>query len=198
MKKQWNKAQPICICQYSRTPFERPPPLERPLYNVNLNLNVLNSTPDERPPFFKAIFLTEKGWPHKRGSTVYKKQWTPPIQIDSTTPIKILGLLGFDVSSHQRSDCACLLIAGKPNDFFFTRLRRWNATTRDMISHRVTLYRHRVNLLCREPMNYLFLRVRCGNRGIMRLCTPRASRLAQLRNSGSGLPLSQYEFWSVC
>ena len=33
-------------------PDERPPPLERPLDNVNLNMNVLISTPDERPPHF--------------------------------------------------------------------------------------------------------------------------------------------------
>ena len=51
-------------------PDERPPPLERPLYNVNLYINVLISTPDERPPFLKANFLMQKGWPHKRGSSV--------------------------------------------------------------------------------------------------------------------------------
>ena len=32
---------------------ERSAPLERSLDNVNLNINVLNSTTDERPPFFK-------------------------------------------------------------------------------------------------------------------------------------------------
>ena len=51
-------------------PDERPPPLERPLDNVNLNINVLISTPDERPPLLKGHFSGEKGWPHKRGSTV--------------------------------------------------------------------------------------------------------------------------------
>ena len=34
-------------------PDERPTPLERPLDNVNLNINVLISTPDERPPLLK-------------------------------------------------------------------------------------------------------------------------------------------------
>ena len=34
-------------------PDERPPPLERPLDNVNLNINVLIFTPDERPPLLK-------------------------------------------------------------------------------------------------------------------------------------------------
>ena len=33
-------------------PDERPPPLERPLANINLNINVLISTPDKRPPLF--------------------------------------------------------------------------------------------------------------------------------------------------
>ena len=33
---------------YSETPFKRSFPLERPLDNVNLNINVLISTLDER------------------------------------------------------------------------------------------------------------------------------------------------------
>ena len=53
----------MCVCVYVCTvkpllrghPDERPTPLERPLDN-------------ERPP----TFLVQKGWPHKRGSTVYK------------------------------------------------------------------------------------------------------------------------------
>ena len=35
---------------YSGTPLERPPPLERPHDTVNININVLISTPDEGPP----------------------------------------------------------------------------------------------------------------------------------------------------
>ena len=42
-------------------PDERPPPLERPLDNVNLNINVLIFTPDERPPFLKGHFSGAKG-----------------------------------------------------------------------------------------------------------------------------------------
>ena len=42
-------------------PFERPPPLERPLHNVNLNINVLISTPDERPSLLKGHFFRAKG-----------------------------------------------------------------------------------------------------------------------------------------
>ena len=34
-------------------PFEGPPPLERTLDTVILNINVLISTPDERPPLLK-------------------------------------------------------------------------------------------------------------------------------------------------
>ena len=34
-------------------PDERPPPLKRPLDNVNLNIYVLISTPDERPRSLK-------------------------------------------------------------------------------------------------------------------------------------------------
>ena len=59
-------------------PDERPLPLERPLDNINLNINVLISTPDERPPLLKGHFSGDKGeasqegfQPHERGSTVY-------------------------------------------------------------------------------------------------------------------------------
>ena len=48
-------------------PDERPHSLERPLDNVNLNINLLISTPDERPFFLKS-HVSE--WPQKRGSTV--------------------------------------------------------------------------------------------------------------------------------
>ena len=41
-------------------PDERPPPLESPLDNVNLNINVLISTPDERPPLLKGNFSDAK------------------------------------------------------------------------------------------------------------------------------------------
>ena len=42
-------------------PDERPHPLERPLDNVNLNINVLISTPDKRPPLLKGHFSGGKG-----------------------------------------------------------------------------------------------------------------------------------------
>ena len=42
-------------------PNERPSPLERPIDNVNLNINVLISTPDERPPLLKGHFSDAKG-----------------------------------------------------------------------------------------------------------------------------------------
>ena len=48
-------------------PDERPPPLERPLDNVNLNINVIISTPDERPPLFKGHFLCAKGVASQEG-----------------------------------------------------------------------------------------------------------------------------------
>ena len=51
---------------------KRPPPLERPFDNVNVHINVLISTLDERPPILKATFLVQKGWPPKRGSTVQR------------------------------------------------------------------------------------------------------------------------------
>ena len=40
---------------------ERPPSLERTLDNVNLNINVLISTPDERPTLLKGYFSGAKG-----------------------------------------------------------------------------------------------------------------------------------------
>ena len=55
-------------------PYKSPIPLEGPLDTVNLYINVLISTPDERPSLFKGHFSGEKGWPHKRGSTVYSKK----------------------------------------------------------------------------------------------------------------------------
>ena len=48
-------------------PDERPPPLERPLDNVNLYINVLISTPDERPPFLKGHFSDAKGVASQEG-----------------------------------------------------------------------------------------------------------------------------------
>ena len=49
-------------------PDERPTPLERPLDNVNLNMNVLISTPDKRPPLFKGHFSVAKGVASQEGS----------------------------------------------------------------------------------------------------------------------------------
>ena len=48
-------------------PDERPPPLERPLDNVNLNINVLIFTPDERPPLLKGHFSDAKGVASQEG-----------------------------------------------------------------------------------------------------------------------------------
>ena len=48
-------------------PDERPPPLERPLHNVNLNINVLISTPNERPPHLKGHFSDAKGVASQEG-----------------------------------------------------------------------------------------------------------------------------------
>ena len=44
-------------------PDERPAPLERPLDNVNLNINVLIFKPDEKPPLLKGHFSDAKGVP---------------------------------------------------------------------------------------------------------------------------------------
>ena len=46
---------------------QRPPPLERPLHNVNLNINVLISTPDERPNLLKGHFSDAKGVASQEG-----------------------------------------------------------------------------------------------------------------------------------
>ena len=48
-------------------PDERPSPLERPLDTVNLNINVLISTPDERPPLLKGHFSSSKGVASQEG-----------------------------------------------------------------------------------------------------------------------------------
>ena len=48
-------------------PDERPLPLERPLDNVNLNINVLIITPDQRPPLLKGHFSYAKGVASQEG-----------------------------------------------------------------------------------------------------------------------------------
>ena len=48
-------------------PDERPFPLERPLDNVNLNMNELIFTPDERPPLLKGHFSDAKGVASQEG-----------------------------------------------------------------------------------------------------------------------------------
>ena len=48
-------------------PDERPPPLERPLDNVNLNINILIFTPDESPPLLKGHFSDAKGMASQEG-----------------------------------------------------------------------------------------------------------------------------------
>ena len=59
----------IMILQYTYTvePLMRPPPLERPLDNVNLCINVLIFTPDERPPLLKGHFSDAKGVASQEG-----------------------------------------------------------------------------------------------------------------------------------
>ena len=48
-------------------PDERPLSLERPLDNVNLNINVLISIPDERPSLLKGRFSDAKGVASQEG-----------------------------------------------------------------------------------------------------------------------------------
>ena len=52
-------------------PDERPPPLERPLDNVNLNINVFISTPNKRPPLLKGHFSDAKGVASQEGFHCY-------------------------------------------------------------------------------------------------------------------------------
>ena len=48
-------------------PEEGPPPLERPVNNVNLNTNVSISTPNERPPLLKGQLSGAKGVASQEG-----------------------------------------------------------------------------------------------------------------------------------
>ena len=49
-------------------PDDRPLPLERPIDNVNLKINVLNSTSDERPtPLKRSPSLCKKGVASQEG-----------------------------------------------------------------------------------------------------------------------------------
>ena len=54
-------------------PDERPSPLERTLDNVNLNINVLISNPDERQPLLKGHFSDAKGVASQEGFHVLRK-----------------------------------------------------------------------------------------------------------------------------
>ena len=55
-------------------PDKRPPPLERPLDNVNLSMNIFISTPDERPPLLKGHFSDAKWVASQEGfHCIYKK-----------------------------------------------------------------------------------------------------------------------------
>ena len=57
-------------------PDKRPPPLERPLDNVNLNINVSISTLDERPPLLKGHFSGAKGVVSQEGfHCILKMEW---------------------------------------------------------------------------------------------------------------------------
>ena len=62
----WYTVEPLL-----RVHPERPSPLKRPLDNTNVNVNVLTSTPDERPPLLKGHLYGTKGWHHKRGSIIF-------------------------------------------------------------------------------------------------------------------------------
>ena len=52
-------------------PDKRPTPLERPLDTVNLNINILISTPDERQPHLKGHFSGAKWGGLTRGIPLY-------------------------------------------------------------------------------------------------------------------------------
>ena len=54
-------------CSIQWIPFESPPPVERPLDNVNLKINVLIFIPDERPPLLKGHFSDAKGVASQEG-----------------------------------------------------------------------------------------------------------------------------------
>ena len=56
-------------------PDERPPPVERPLDDVNLDINVLISTPNERPPLLKGHFSGAKWVASQEGfHCIHKRQ----------------------------------------------------------------------------------------------------------------------------
>ena len=55
---------------------KRSTPLERPLDNVNLNINVLISTPDERPRLLKGHISDAKGVASQEGfHCIYKYKY---------------------------------------------------------------------------------------------------------------------------
>ena len=76
-------------------PDERPPPLVRPL-NVNLNINVLTSTPDKRPPLLKGHFSDGKGVASHEGfHCISHKNVVNPQQIHASISRHDLAVLTF-------------------------------------------------------------------------------------------------------
>ena len=58
-------------------PFERPTPLERPCDYVNLNLNIMNATLDERPPLLEGHISGAKGVASQEGFYFHYYQVLP-------------------------------------------------------------------------------------------------------------------------
>ena len=84
-----------------RHPDERPPYLERPLDNVNLNKNELISTPDKRPPLLKGHFSDAKGVASPEGSTVYENSVILPVCIMSKRLVSFYIALKCNLDHHS-------------------------------------------------------------------------------------------------
>ena len=73
-------------------PDKKPPLLERPLDSVNLNINVLISTTDERPPLLKGHFSCVNGVASQEGFHCSKDALTENT-VSCWLCVRILGLV---------------------------------------------------------------------------------------------------------
>ena len=93
-------------------PDERPSPLERPLDNVNLNIDVLIFTPDERPPLLKGHFSYAKGVASQerfhctsRIVCAHLSRWSFCFCCDVNDMIYSIQVwVSFDINSRQRME----------------------------------------------------------------------------------------------
>ena len=126
-----------------------PPPLKRPLDNVNHNINELISSPDERPSLLKGHNSgAQEGWPHKRSSIVY------PNDVQIYKHVDILT----NKETNKKLECIFRRFIGN-----FSFWKFWNSSFLYMYTYMIDTD-HKIILiqvnLCQARFNWF-----CNNKG---------------------------------